>query len=37
MLGEKPKGMPNERRLYLIAAEALAAPLLPLLDREKEN
>ena len=27
--------MPNERRLYLVAAEGLAAPLLPLLDREK--
>ena len=35
MLGEKPEDLPNERRLYLIAAEALAAPLLPLLDREK--
>ena len=35
MLGEKPGDLPNERRLYLVAAEALAAPLLPLLDREK--
>ena len=35
MLGEKPDGLPNDRRLYLIAAEALAAPLLPLLDRER--
>ncbi len=34
MLGEKPPDMPNDRRLYLIAAEALCAPLLPLLDRE---
>ena len=34
MLGEKPQGIPNDRRLYLIAAEALCAPLLPLLDRE---
>lgn len=34
MLGEKPQDMPNDRRLYLIAAEALCAPLLPLLDRE---
>ena len=35
MLGEKPSDLPNERRLYLIAAEALAAPLLPLTDREQ--
>ena len=35
MLGEKPQDLPNDRRLYLVAAEALAAPLLPLLDREK--
>ena len=35
MLGEKPQDLPNERRLYLIAAEAISAPLLPLLDREK--
>ena len=35
MLGEKPEDLPNERRLYLVAAEGLAAPLLPLLDREK--
>ena len=35
MLGEKPEGLPNDRRLYLIAAESLAAPLLPLLDRDR--
>lgn len=35
MLGEKPGDLPNERRLYLVAAEALAAPLLPFLDKEK--
>ena len=34
MTGEKPEGIPNGRRLYLVAAEALCAPLLPLLDRE---
>ena len=34
MTGEKPENIPNSRRLYLIAAEALCAPLLPLLDRE---
>lgn len=34
MLEEKPQGIPNDRRLYLVAAEALCAPLLPLLDRE---
>lgn len=33
MLGVKPEGIPNGRRLYLVAAEALCAPLLPLLDR----
>lgn len=34
MLGEKPQGIPNDRVLYLVAAEGLCAPLLPLLDRE---
>ena len=35
MLGAKPEDLPNERRLYLIAAEALAAPLLSLTDRDR--
>lgn len=34
MLEEKPREISNARRLYLIGAEALCAPLLPLLDRE---
>lgn len=34
MLAAKPAEIPNDRRLYLVAAEALCAPLLPLLDRE---
>ena len=34
MLEEKPEGIPDDRRLYLVAAEALAAPLLPLLSRD---
>ena len=34
LLGEKPRDLPGERRLYLVGAEALCAPLLPLLDRE---
>ena len=34
LLGEKPEALPNDRRLYLIAAEPLCAPLLPLLGRE---
>lgn len=34
LLAEKPEDLPTDRRLYLIAAEPLCAPLLPLLTRE---
>ena len=34
LLAEKSEALPNDRRLYLIAAEPLCAPLLPLLDRD---
>ncbi len=33
MLGEKPAQVPSDRQLYLVAAEALCAPLLSCLDR----
>ena len=34
LLAEKSEALPNDRRLYLIAAEPLCAPLLPRLDRD---